>query len=63
MRTGTVTGTPSIHSIPESDGPAPPVRVSTSASVRRPALCSSTINAAMSAGVGVSPGWSSGAVS
>ncbi|OLT21602.1 hypothetical protein BJF78_08345 [Pseudonocardia sp. CNS-139] len=41
---GTVTGTPSIHSIPESVGPAPPLRVvSSSVSMRRPTLCSSMI--------------------
>src|SRR3954468_14893317 len=49
-RGGTVTGTPSIHSIPESDGPAPPVReVSSVVSIRRPTLCRSMISAAVSA--------------
>ena len=45
-----MTGTPSTHNIPESDGPAPPVRVvASSVSIRRPTACRSMINAATEA--------------
>ena len=48
-----MTGTPSIHSIPESDGPAPPVRVvASSVSNRSPTLCSSMMSAATAPGSG-----------
>src|SRR5687767_11094821 len=47
---GTVTATPSIHSNPESDGPAPPERRSTGVSTCRPRLCRSVMRAATSTG-------------
>src|SRR5215211_5743818 len=48
--TGTVTATPSIQSIPESLGPAPPWRASMSASTRSPLLWSSVTRWARVAG-------------
>src|SRR5215207_4337501 len=48
--TGTVTATPSTHSIPASAGPAPPRRDSSGSSVRRPTLCRSA-SSAVSCGV------------
>src|SRR5215212_9738824 len=48
--TGTVTATPSIQSMPESLGPAPPWRASIDASTRSPLLWSSVTRWARVAG-------------